>query len=250
MEFERYFFPLKKIELGVKTNKVIGVLKVIKNGARLSMFVCCENLNELKVIEIFNNGEIIEKTEILPEILLSFSAKSVCFGAVIYNKENYPICFSGKNVEINKDNLDEEEQLEKLIDSYFNETKKILRQDRLKKVLFKPLARKKELRYYKSIENNLKNVLYNFPREMVLESMFKTSRWAKCEINNKVVVVGVVFKNKNPYKIGVGFPSAQHKNDVLKRKCGELRFYRVTKTQPLGYYLNFKDATTGLDCFD
>ena len=203
----------------------------------------------LKEIEFFDGEETPIKMKVINKLLLNFDFKPNSFGALVYNKNGDAICCAGK-CDRALASINEDYELEKLIDSYFDGTKKLLKQNLLKQVLLRPLFRKKELRYYKSIESSLKNVLYNFPHEIVLESIFLSSRWAKTEINGKNVVVGVVFKNKKPHKIGVGFPSVNKGQQILKQKFGTLKFYAATKTKKLGYYLNFKDATTGRENFD
>ena len=242
MEFEKEYLPLKKVIDGKQTNEVVGNIKLVKNGDRFSFFVFSENKANFKTVFVLDGGIVIQKTEMAPEIVLNYKINKPGFCVVINDANNLPLCAAGKY--INKEAEDEE--IEKLIDFYM-QTNNDMTHKNLKSVLFAPLFRTRKLRYYKHIEKNLKSVLINYPKELVLENLFAPSSWAKAEIDGKMIVVGVVYKNDVPIKIGVGFPSLKKEKEEINKKCGKLKFYPVSPKSNFGYYLNFKDANTGKD---
>ena len=244
MEFEKYYLPLKRIKGTQQTREVVGNIKIVKNGNRYVLFVYSQYKEDFKTMEIFEGGILVEKFNILPENVLNFKINKQCFCAVLYGQTDFPLCAAG-NYAL-KEKFEQDKEIEKLIDFYLQKPT-FKKRKGLKETLFCPLFRTKKLRYYKNIEANLKSVLINFPRELVLENMFLNSRWAKAETNGKIIVVGVVFNNNVPQKIGVGFPSLKGQKQTLNKKCGTLKFYAIDGQKNLGYYLNFKDATTGKD---
>ena len=245
MEFEKFYFPLKRIEGDQHTNEIVGIIKIIKNGYKFSLKVFFNALNSAKYISIFAENQLIEKAEIANEIILNFKVKANAFSAIIYDSSEKKICYAGSPpLEKISNIFSDYENLDEVIDYYFNNSNKISKKDILKKALLSPLFLKKKLKYNKSIEQSLKTALANFPREVVLEDMFKNSRWVKAEIKNKIVVLGVIFFKNEPSKIGVGFPSKKTEEKIIK-KCGSLKFYSIFKNSCYGYYLNFKDASSG-----
>ena len=81
---------------GIKTGQVVGIIKIIKKGAFYSAVLSGDGIKQGKTIEIFSQDSVIEKSEVLPEIILNFKPTINTFGAIIYNASGLAVCYAGQ----------------------------------------------------------------------------------------------------------------------------------------------------------
>ena len=105
----------------------------------------------------------------------------------------------------------------------------------------------KKERYYLKVKAELDKTLSNYPRERVLENIFRDSRWAKINYSDsKYYVVGLIKENGVEKYICYGVPErfSEYAPKELDGYCSFIPL-SVFDLSGNGYWMMFQDADTG-----
>lgn len=285
MEFEKFYCLIKEVCDNNSTNQILGVAKAIKNGNDFSLtFSFNKSINSPIYVEVYNiNNKVFAEFIKDYTIKLDSFIFQPNLSISVYSGANLIGFYGDLNVlkECAKVSLfdDNEESIEKIIDNEMkliaiddarlnfnikdNENKLKVEIDtklepikldnnkkprKIKDIILKPLYRKVELHYFKQIEKSLCELFANCARERVLECMFSNSKWVRAETPNGIMVIGIIYSNNRPIKIGIGYPIDIAKTKFKDTKLGRMFYYPISLNTKFGYYLVFKSANNGKTC--